>query len=115
MVERQADALRAHAARSTSTRARVDEFFLDLGAEAFRTELERIGVTDVFFELFDGKHGGIVWRYPMALRYLAERRRRADARSRSARCAEKEALEGSPTVTQTTSSALRASVRPRVA
>ena len=26
-----------------------------------------IGVTDVFFELFEGKHGGIVWRYPIAL------------------------------------------------
>jgi hypothetical protein len=50
-----------------------DEYYLDLGAEAFRRELERIGVTDVFFELFDGKHGGIVWRYPIALRYLAER------------------------------------------
>ena len=50
-----------------------DEYFLDLGAEAFRRELERVGVTDVFFELFDGKHGGIVWRYPIALKYLAER------------------------------------------
>jgi hypothetical protein len=30
-------------------------------------------VTDVFYELFEGKHGGIVWRYPIALRYLAER------------------------------------------
>ena len=41
--------------------------------EAFRRELEGIGVTDVFFELFDGTHGGIVWRYPIALRFLAER------------------------------------------
>jgi hypothetical protein len=32
-------------------------------------------VTDVFFELFEGTHGGIVWRYPIALRYLAERLR----------------------------------------
>ena len=30
-------------------------------------------MTDVFFELFDGKHGEITWRYPIALRYLAER------------------------------------------
>ena len=35
-----------------------DEFYLDLGAEAFRRELEAIGVTDVFFELFDAAHCG---------------------------------------------------------
>jgi hypothetical protein len=50
-----------------------DEYFLDLGAEAFRRELERIGVTDVYFELFDAGHGGIEYRYPVSLRYLAER------------------------------------------
>ncbi|MBX5475463.1 MAG: enterochelin esterase, partial [Thermoleophilia bacterium] len=52
-----------------------DEFFLDLGAEAFRRELEALGVGDVFFELFDAKHGGIEYRYPLGLRYLAERLR----------------------------------------
>ena len=52
---------------------RRDEYFLDLGAEAFRRELAALGVDDVFFELFDGKHGGIEFRYPLALRYLAER------------------------------------------
>jgi S-formylglutathione hydrolase FrmB len=50
-----------------------DEWFLDLGAEAFRRALEEIGVTDVYFELFDGGHGGIEYRYPIALKYLAER------------------------------------------
>jgi S-formylglutathione hydrolase FrmB len=50
-----------------------DEYFLDLGAIAFRRELEALGITDVFFELFDAKHGGIEYRYPIALRYLAER------------------------------------------
>ena len=50
-----------------------DEYFLDLGAEAFRRALEAIGVTDVFFEWFDAKHGAIEYRYPKALRYLAER------------------------------------------
>jgi S-formylglutathione hydrolase FrmB len=50
-----------------------DEYYLDLGAEAFRRALEEIGVTDVFFELFDGGHGGIDYRYPVALKYLAER------------------------------------------
>ena len=72
MVERHADALRGLRAIYIDA-GKSDEYFLDLGAEAFRRELERIGVTDVFFELFDGKHGGIVWRYPIALRYLAER------------------------------------------
>jgi hypothetical protein len=50
-----------------------DEYYLDLGAEGFRAALERIGVTDVFFELFDGTHGLIEYRYPLALKYLAER------------------------------------------
>jgi S-formylglutathione hydrolase FrmB len=50
-----------------------DEFFLDVGAGAFRAVLEELGVTDVFFELFEGRHGGIVWRYPLGLRYLAEK------------------------------------------
>jgi hypothetical protein len=27
----------------------------------------------VFFELFDGTHSSIEYRYPLALRYLAER------------------------------------------
>jgi len=50
-----------------------DQFYLDVGAEAFRRELAAIGVTDVFFELFDGTHSSIEYRYPIALRYLAER------------------------------------------
>jgi Putative esterase len=50
-----------------------DDWFLDLGAAAFRAALERIGVTDVFFELFDATHMGIDYRYPIGLRYLAER------------------------------------------
>src|SRR5262245_54419715 len=50
-----------------------DEWFLDLGAKAFREALEGIGVTDVFFELFDATHMGIEYRYPLSLKYLAER------------------------------------------
>jgi hypothetical protein len=72
MVESRADALRSQRAIYIDA-GKSDEFFLDLGAEAFRQELERIGVTDVFFELFEGAHGGITWRYPIGLRYLAER------------------------------------------
>ena len=50
-----------------------DQFFLDRGGAAFRDELARLGVTDVFFELFDGTHSSVEYRYPIALRYLAER------------------------------------------
>ena len=50
-----------------------DQYYLDLGATGFRRALERIGVTDVFFELFDGTHSSIEYRYPIALRYLSER------------------------------------------
>jgi hypothetical protein len=68
-----------HAAALRSMRAiyidagRRDQFFLDLGAEAFRRALANIGVTDVFFELFDGTHSAIEYRYPLSLKYLAER------------------------------------------
>lgn len=50
-----------------------DEWHLDLGAEAFRRVLEQIGVADVHFELFDAGHMAIEYRYPLALRFLAER------------------------------------------
>ena len=54
---------------------RSDDFFLDLGADAFRMELEAIGVGGerLRFELFDGTHSGIDWRYPEAIGWLAER------------------------------------------
>ena len=72
MVDRHADALRGLRAIYIDSGKR-DQFYLDLGAEGFRQALERIGVTDVFFELFDGTHSSIEYRYPLALRYLAER------------------------------------------
>src|SRR5947208_12930815 len=50
-----------------------DEYYLDLGAEAFRRALADAGVTGVFFELFDATHASIEYRYPLSLRYLAER------------------------------------------
>jgi hypothetical protein len=52
-----------------------DEHFLDLGAVAFRDQLTRIGVPDdrIYFELFDAGHGGIDYRYPLSLAWLAER------------------------------------------
>ena len=48
-----------------------DEYFLDLGARAFADELDKMGVA-YRFELFPGKHGGIQYRYPGAIRALAE-------------------------------------------
>ena len=72
MAPRHADALRGLRAIYIDSGTR-DQYFLDLGAEAFRQALERIGVTDVCFELFDGTHSAIEYRYPIALRYLAER------------------------------------------
>jgi hypothetical protein len=72
MVERHADALRSLRAIYIDCGKR-DQFYLDVGAEAFRRALEGIGVTDVFFELFDGTHSSIEYRYPIALRYLAQR------------------------------------------
>jgi hypothetical protein len=48
---------------------RADEFYLDLGAQAFAAELEALGV-DHSLELFEGKHGGLTYRYPGAIREL---------------------------------------------
>ncbi|ADD45354.1 alpha/beta hydrolase [Stackebrandtia nassauensis] len=52
-----------------------DEWFLDLGATAFRRVLGDIGVADdvVEFELFDAGHVGIEYRHPLALSWLARR------------------------------------------
>jgi hypothetical protein len=46
-----------------------DEWYLDLGAQAFAAELDKLGV-EYTLELFDGKHGGIAYRYPGAIREL---------------------------------------------
>jgi hypothetical protein len=49
-----------------------DEYHLDLGAEAFRRACLAAGGPEPSFELFDARHGAIEYRYPIALRYLAE-------------------------------------------
>jgi S-formylglutathione hydrolase FrmB len=74
MVATHADALRGLRAIWIDA-GRSDDFFLDLGAEAFRSELAAAGVDDerVRFELFDGTHAGIEWRYPAAIAWLAAR------------------------------------------
>ena len=48
---------------------KADEYFLDLGAQAFSDELAKLGVEHTL-ELFDGKHGGLTYRYPAAIREL---------------------------------------------
>ena len=72
MVPRYADALRGLRAIYIDAGTR-DQWYLDLGAKAMVRALERIGVTDVFFELFDATHTAIDYRYPTGLKYLAER------------------------------------------
>jgi S-formylglutathione hydrolase FrmB len=72
MVPAHAEALRSLRAIYVDAGTK-DQFYLDLGAEAFRRALEANGVTDVSFELFDATHMGIEYRYPLSLRYLAER------------------------------------------
>ena len=72
MAPRHADALRSLRAVYIDSGTK-DEWYLDLGAEAFRRALAELGVTDVHFELFDAGHMGIEYRYPLSLRYLAER------------------------------------------
>jgi S-formylglutathione hydrolase FrmB len=68
MAPRHADALRSMR-RIYLDAGRSDEFFLDLGAQAFANELDRLGV-EHSLELFDGTHGGISYRYPGAIREL---------------------------------------------
>jgi S-formylglutathione hydrolase FrmB len=72
MVSSHADAVRGLRAVYIDC-GRHDQYYLDLGAEAFRRALDGVGVTDVFFELFDGTHTAIEYRYPLAWRYLVER------------------------------------------
>lgn len=74
MAPRYADALRS--VRSMWIDAGVrDEYFLDVGAQAFRAELRAIGVPDdvIRFELFDATHGAIDYRYPLSLSWLCQR------------------------------------------
>ena len=47
-----------------------DQFYLDLGAEAFAGELDKLGV-EYTLDLFEGTHMGLQYRYPGALRELA--------------------------------------------
>ncbi|MFC7532832.1 alpha/beta hydrolase [Actinoplanes sp. GCM10030250] len=74
MIDEYADQLRSLRAVWIDAGTR-DEWFLDLGAEAFRDGLKRIGVPDekVAFELFPASHMAIDYRYPLAISWLADR------------------------------------------
>jgi S-formylglutathione hydrolase FrmB len=74
MVERYGDAVTSWRAVWIDAGTR-DEWYLDLGAEAFRREIIRVGLPEerIHFELFDAGHGGIDYRYPLALEWLAHR------------------------------------------
>jgi hypothetical protein len=74
MVARHAEALRGLRGIWIDA-GRQDAWRLDVGAEAFRRELAAIGVDEpiVRFELFEGTHSDIEYRYPMAIAWLAER------------------------------------------
>jgi S-formylglutathione hydrolase FrmB len=54
---------------------RRDEYYLDLGAAAFRQAVAAAGVPDqqVHFELFDATHAAIEYRYPLAIAWLSDR------------------------------------------
>lgn len=72
MVEPHADALRGLRAVWVDAGTR-DEWYLDLGAQAMVDALAGIGVTDVHHGTYDAGHGGIDWRYPLSLAFLATR------------------------------------------
>ncbi len=74
MAPRYADALAAMRGIWIDAGTR-DEWFLDLGARAFLRALRDIGVADdvIAFELFDGTHMGVDYRYPLSLAWLCRR------------------------------------------
>jgi hypothetical protein len=74
MAPRYAGALRSLRAIWIDAGTR-DDYFLDLGAEAFLAALHEVGVSDdvIRFELFDATHAGIDYRYPLSLAWLGQR------------------------------------------
>src|SRR3990170_2467844 len=74
MVERHAEAVRSWRAVWIDAGER-DEWYLDIGARAFLREITDAGLPEerIRFETFDAGHGGIDYRYPLALAWLAAR------------------------------------------
>jgi Putative esterase len=74
MVPRYADAVRSlHSIWIDAGNA--DDFCLDIGAGAYKAALTEAGVADevIKFEIFEGTHAAIDYRYPLALAWLSER------------------------------------------
>ena len=67
-----ADALRSMRAVWIDA-GKQDEYYLDLGATAFHRAALEVGVPEdrLYFELFEGMHGGIEYRYPLAVAWLS--------------------------------------------
>jgi enterochelin esterase-like enzyme len=68
MAPAHADALRTMR-RIYLEAGRSDEYFLDLGAQAFAQELRKLNIEHTL-DLFEGGHGGLTYRYPGAIRDL---------------------------------------------
>jgi hypothetical protein len=74
MVPAHAEALRSMRAIWIDGGTR-DEWFLDIGGDAFRQALAEAGIAAdvVRFELFEAGHGAIDYRYPLSLAWLCRR------------------------------------------
>jgi len=74
MVPRYADAVRSLQSVWIDA-GDADDYYLDVGAAAFRAALAEAGVSDdvIRYEIFPGTHGAIGYRYPMALAWLCQR------------------------------------------
>ena len=68
MARPHADALRSMR-RIYLDAGRSDEYYLDLGAQAFAPSSRRSASAHTI-DLFEGKHGGLTYRYPGAIREL---------------------------------------------
>jgi S-formylglutathione hydrolase FrmB len=68
MAPDRADALRSMR-RIHIEAGKADEYWLDLGAQAFGAELDALGVEHTL-DLFDGTHFNLTYRYPGAIREL---------------------------------------------
>jgi hypothetical protein len=73
MVPRYADALRSLRGIWIDAGTK-DDYFLDVGASAFRAALQTAGVPDetIHYELFDATHAAIDYRYPLSLAWLCQ-------------------------------------------
>jgi Putative esterase len=74
MVPKYADALRSLRGIWIDAGTK-DDYYLDLGASAFRAALRTAGVSGdtIHYELFEATHADIDYRYPLSLAWLSER------------------------------------------